>query len=104
MTPGLLIAIIAAAHLDPGDVVWLRKPTGNRFRDTSLRTSVISLDWVILHCAVTTSGQLSDCSSPRLRGPDALHLHQIRALLSGGAAREVRSSGRWASRHHPISF
>jgi hypothetical protein len=69
MTPGLLIAItIAAAHLDPGDVVWLRKPTGEEI-SRHIPTDVRDLTGrVILDCAVTTSGQLSDC---RVTGDDS---------------------------------
>ena len=62
MTPVLLIALAlaAAAPLDPRDVVWTRRPTGEEVRHVPSEIRGV-VGRATLDCAVTTSGLLSDC-------------------------------------------
>ncbi|MDP1738765.1 MAG: hypothetical protein Q8L23_15155 [Caulobacter sp.] len=64
MTSVLLVAlalVAAGAPLDPRDIVWLRKPTGDEVARHVPTESRGLIGRVALDCAVTASGLLSDC-------------------------------------------
>ena len=63
MTPVLLIAAAlgAAAPLDPRDVAWTRKPTGEELALHIPTEARGLIGRAILDCVVTAAGRLSDC-------------------------------------------
>lgn len=63
MTPVLLIAaaLAVAAPLDPRDVAWMRKPTGEELALHIPTNDRGLIGRAILDCEVTAAGMLSDC-------------------------------------------
>lgn len=94
MTPVLLIAlaIAAAAPLDPRDVVWLRKPTGDEVARHIPTESRGLIGRATLDCAVTPLGMLSDCRITSDDSPgQGLSAFAIKVAPYFRAAPETRS-------------